>query len=274
MTEIAQPPAPTLRPIPGTVIKSVDVDRHKRARDALAEAERVLADAREHALRAKEAAEQDALERERLACVDGRKEGLEEALVMGAHLLALAQLRDQKIVGALAPSLAQLAVDVAEQIMGKPYDVEVAAAAVSAALTRAQRHRQVRLYVWPDALVRVREAAEAALATRGDGPRLICVEPDPRLEPGRVMLSSEQGYVDLGPGSQLAIASELLRSAFAARIAKLAEGDIDTAPIRDSSRMLQDVPGTGGALHGPVDETPSLEPQSVDHASADTRVVL
>jgi type III secretion system HrpE/YscL family protein len=185
---------------PGMVIKrrtaSVLVDAE--ALRAAAEAE--LASARSEAAEIREAAR-----------ADGRLEGLAEAAVTSARMLAATQMRLQEMTDTLAPSLAKAVTDAVARIIGAPTEPDVVARLLEAALQGAARHRHLQLYVWPEAVDGVNTSLAGIFA---DQDRVasdwVSVHADPRLAPGRMVLATDQGYVELGVAEQLDAAGEAL----------------------------------------------------------------
>lgn len=124
---------------------------------------------------------------------EGRREGAEQAACLIAGATAEAAARLDRIEAAL-PALVAEAV---ANILGA-FDIrDLVAPAVSRALGQLRRGASATIRTSPGCLEQLR----AALAGLGGG--AIRIEPDPGLEDGRCVLSSELGDVELGIEAQV-----------------------------------------------------------------------
>ena len=197
---------------PGSVVKADDagvlIDAQAIHASAMAERDAARAEAADLRQSAREA---------------GYRDGLTEAAAASARILAAGQAQLQAMTDRLAPALAEAATDAAAQIVGEATDPETVGRVIRTALARASRHRQLRLFVWPEAADRVRADLNSASSDTTPPEDLVTVDADPRLTPGRIVLASERGYVELGVAEQLDAAREAISHHLAAELTP--EGD-------------------------------------------------
>lgn len=173
----------------------------------LREAEATLADAR--ALRDQAMRDADALRERTLreALEEGRERGAREA----AALLAQGERQAAERMRALEPALAGLVAETVARVIGEMDRREAVGLATRRALERLRDHRRARISAAPDVVEAVREAVAAASAT-SSGAEVLEVVADERLEPGRTLLSSDRGHVEIGLPAQLAEATRSWRA--------------------------------------------------------------
>lgn len=196
----------------GTVIKAEDAALMIDAAEIRRRAETLRLEAEAEAKRLMEEAREM-----------GQRLGLADAAATSVRMLAATQAHVHTLTLGLAADLADAAAETARQIIGSETDPDVVAALVQTALSRSRRHRQMRLFVWPEAVEHVRAALGPA---DEEAEERVTVQADPRLAPGRMVLASEQGYVELGVAEQVATA----RQTMAERLGQEIERRSDTAP--------------------------------------------
>lgn len=181
------------------VVRRAEVERLRAAQTVMAEARAELARARE---------ETEVLRQSVLA--EARARALKESLQTAARILAEAEAASQLRMRALEPELARLVAATVARVIGALDQDEAVTRATTQALTRLADHRRARIRTAPD----VAEAVRRAVATLPAGAaEVIEVVIDDRLEPGRTILSSDRGHVEIGLADQVAAATEPWRGA-------------------------------------------------------------
>jgi type III secretion protein L len=186
--------------LPGAAAPSRRIDAG--VYEARLEAERVLAEARAAARQLSAAAEADAAAIRASARAEGRSEGLADA----AEMLVWAAGERDRLIAAVEPEVARLALGIAAKILGREAELgpalvqEVAARALSDARERTL----VTLRVHPLDLpaVREREAVLSALVPRVSG---IAWVSDASVGRGGVVVETETGSID----AQLEVVSRI-----------------------------------------------------------------
>lgn len=164
--------------------------------EARAEAERLIAEAREETASIREN-----------AVAEGRAEGLR---AWNERIVAATSARDKALAEAEREIL-QLAVHIAEKIIGEQLrlDPETTVSIVREALKSARRDKDVTIEVHPDA-VAVVEARLDELRRNSPQGALFGVRGDASIAPGGCVVRTEAGTVDAKLESQLACLEELL----------------------------------------------------------------
>lgn len=176
------------------------------------------------AQRAAEAQRADLLEK-------ARARALRDAAQSAARIIAQAETVAHRQMDTLEPALARLVSDTVREVIGA-LDCDAAViGATRQALTRLRDHRRARILTAPD----VADAVKAAIAALDSGPDMapgtsIDVQVDARLAPGRTILSSDRGHVEIGLSHQIARVTEAWASDAGA------DGDIA------AGRALEDSP--------------------------------
>lgn len=124
------------------------------------------------------------------------KDSLQSAMQIIVDTEAMAEQR----MTALEPQLAALISATVAEIIGELDHDEAVERATKQALLRLKDHRRARLLAAPDTAAAVR-AAIAQVGT--SGAEVIDLQVDARLEPGRTVLSSDQGHVEIGLADQI-----------------------------------------------------------------------
>lgn len=149
-------------------------------------------------------------EARRQGYADGRREACAEA----ARLLADAQAQADAYLAALDKDLARLALDVVQRILAAFDDETLALEAARTALLQTRRERHLSLIVGPELVAAMRRMI-ADMATPGDGAMRVTVEADARLDGGRCILATRDGYVELGAREQLGAMARSLEAVIA-----------------------------------------------------------
>jgi len=153
----------------------------------LRDADKILADA--EALKEKAEADAEALyisTRDR-ASTDAQR----DATTRLAEVVGGAELEAKKRLDALEDDIAALVAETVTQVIGDMDQSEAIRAATRNALTRFADQRRLRLRAAPD-------VAETIVDATADAGSAVEVTTDPRLEPGRVLVSSENGHAEIG----------------------------------------------------------------------------
>lgn len=177
----------------GRILRQDDVQ-------ALRTADRLLHDAK--AMHARALAEVDALRDETLR--RARAEALRERATAAATMIARAEIDAETRLRNLEPEIGRLVADTVLQVIGALDGAEAVTRATASALERLKDHRRARIRVAPD----VADAVRAAVASvGGTGAEVMSVTVDERLEPGRCILSSGAGHVEIGLAAQIEAAT-------------------------------------------------------------------
>ncbi len=131
---------------------------------------------------------------------DARAEALRERTKAAAAMIARAEIEAETRLRALEPELGRLVADTVLKVIGAVDAPEAVMRATTLALSRLKDHRRARIHVAPDIAEPVRQAVAAAGDT---GAEVISVVVDDKLEPGRCVLSSHQGHVEIGLAAQV-----------------------------------------------------------------------
>lgn len=161
---------------------------HKRAKEALVEAEAAAQVRYDEIIQAAEA--------------KARQQGAQAA----AKIVSDAEAATRTRMQSLEPALAQLVSQTVAQVIGEMDQEEAVRRATSQALFQLREHRRARIRTAPDVLKAVRDAV-AHLPADPDGIEILDVQADERLEPGRATLTSDTGHVELGLADQIASAT-------------------------------------------------------------------
>jgi type III secretion protein L len=174
--------------------------------EALAEARRIRAEAEEAARALRESSERAALELREAAYQEGR----EAALLEFAQLLLDARERRDAAVASAERDVLTLAVKLAEKIIGREIERDLAALAdiVAAALRHARQNEALTVRVNPADLPSV-EAHRTRLDPAGRA-RFLDLVADPRVGPGGCVIESESGTVDAQLETQLRVLERAL----------------------------------------------------------------
>jgi len=141
-----------------------------------------------------------------------RARAAEEGAARAVGLLAAAEQRAARLLEASGGELTELAVRVAEKILGEALRLQPErVTTIVAQCLRSARGARLRLRVCPADLALVEEALPALRGAAPDA-AVLALEPDPQLTPGDCVIESELGQVDGRLAVQLAALREALRS--------------------------------------------------------------
>ncbi len=186
-------------------MRRAEVERLRTAASVMAEAEAHLARAREEA---------EALRQAILA--EARAGALKESLQTAARIVAEAEAASQVRMRTLEPELARLVAATVARVIGALDQDEAVIRATRQALLRLADHRRARIRAAPDIAEAVRQAVAALPAGAAEVVEVIV---DERLDPGRTILSSDRGHVEIGLADQVAAATEPWRGSDEAPVA-------------------------------------------------------
>ena len=157
----------------------------------LRQADAILRDAEQHS----QASRQQAEQHQRDLMAEARNKALRESARTAARVLAEAEAAGQRRLTDLEPELARLVAMTVRRIIGDYAPHDAAHRAALTALRQMRDHRRGRIFAAPDTL----EPVERAVADLGpDGPQIIGVHPDPALDAGRAVLTSDHGSAEIG----------------------------------------------------------------------------
>lgn len=131
------------------------------------------------------------------ARLEGRRQGLDEGRQAAVEALARRQAELDRWQAAAEPALAELALNIARQLIGELSPGERLLALTRQALTDFRQDQALVLQLAPGEA----EAARLPLAEAGLS---LTVDADPSLSPGQARLGRGQGAVELGVEAQLA----------------------------------------------------------------------
>ena len=175
------------------ILSTDEVDTLFGVQALIDEAENALADAIEEGEKRKE----EILE-------EARQRMLQDSASHAARVLMDAEAAAERQMRSLEPTLARLVAQTVRQLIGDMDENLATERAVTQALTRLKDHRRARITAAPD----VADSVRAAVANAGGhGAEVIEIKVDPALEPGRTVLSSDRGFVELGLAAQIAQAN-------------------------------------------------------------------
>ena len=182
------------------ILRAGKVADWQEGRATLAEAQRLAEEIRV-------AAEAEAQEAKRQAVEDGRRAGAQEA----AQLLIETAAKLDQDLEAIERRLADLVMEVVEQILGEFDDRELLLRATRHALSMLRRDRQLTVYVAPSDAADLRRRLEQDLAAE-DPLAVPIVQGDSKLAPGSCVIASAVGFVEAGVEAQLAAFRAALRA--------------------------------------------------------------
>lgn len=161
------------------IIRREDIPTIRDADALFAKAQAALSTAQEQAEQLRIAATEEAA-----------RHAAEQSVLRISSLISKAEREVTERLQQLEPEIAGLVADVVRQVVGDMDRTEAIRAATQTALHRFREHRQIRLTAAPDIVEDVLEAVPP-------GPE-IAVRSDPRLDAGRVILSSDRAHADIG----------------------------------------------------------------------------
>lgn len=158
----------------------------------LRQTDAILRDAEQHSQASRAQAEQH----QRDLMAEARGKALRESARTAARVLAEAEAAAQRRLTALEPELARLVAMTVRRIIGDFAPHDAAHRAALTALRQMRDHRRGRIFAAPDTL----EPVERAVADLGPdgGPQILGIHPDPALDAGRAVLTSDHGSVEIG----------------------------------------------------------------------------
>lgn len=166
------------------ILSRAELDRLRTADRILAEAETTRQQSREQGAR---------LQQEMLG--EARLAALREATRTASRLIAQAEAAAEARLRNIEPELARLVARTVRSILGEFEPEEASYLAARQALARLRDHRHGRIFADPGLLAPINRAVDALGA---DGPEILSVAPDPALEPGRALLTSDRGSAEIG----------------------------------------------------------------------------
>lgn len=148
-----------------------------------------------------------ALEAEREKILkDARDRALRDSTQAASKIIMEAEAAAEKRINSLEPVIAQLVSATVAQIIGEIDRDDAVERATANALLQLKSHRQARVTSAPDVANAVRRAVHK---TAGHGADVVDFEVDERLEPGRTLLSSDHGHVEIGLEDQIKAVCEV-----------------------------------------------------------------
>ena len=188
------------RPNRPGVLESEVYDAHTRAKEILSEAE-----AEAGALLAKAHAEHDAV------VAAARELGRQEGLASMTEMLLKAKQECSQIIAASEPQVVQLALSVAEKIIGHALqaDEELLLSITAQAIESVRQQHELVLRVNPDDAVFLRNSRKKLMDMLGRTKDL-AVREDPEIERGGCIIETENGTVDAQLKTQLQVLELLL----------------------------------------------------------------
>ena len=171
------------------IMRREEIETLRRAEALLAEAKAVL----ERAQREAEALRVRIVE-------EAQARARAESARTAAGIVARAEAAASERMNRIEPQLAALVSRTVAEIIGSLDVTEAARLATRTALGRLHDHGRARIHAAPD----VAEAVRGAVASMKDpGPEIVDVAIDPALEPGRTIVTSERGSVEIGLAAQI-----------------------------------------------------------------------
>ncbi|MEM6340919.1 MAG: hypothetical protein AAF729_07205 [Pseudomonadota bacterium] len=148
-----------------------------------------------------------ALDAERSAILEeARQRAIRDSMQAATRIVVDAEQAAHKRLSTLEPQVAALVSATVAQVIGQMDQNEAVTRATCNALEKLKSHRRARILTAPDVATAVRNAIDQ-LGT--DGAEIVDFEVDERLEPGRTVLSSDHGHVEIGLSDQIAAACEV-----------------------------------------------------------------
>jgi|GEM_PF-3510340 len=179
----------------GRIISRTEVERLRAAELVISEAK----ESRKQTLEEAEVKKQEILE-------GARARALKESAQAATRLIVDAEISAERRLKALEPELARMVSETVTKIIGSMETDDAVIRATTQALVRLRNHRRARILVAPD----VADAVCQAVANLSDNAaEIVDVQVDPRLEPGRTILSSDLGHVEIGLPAQMEAATSV-----------------------------------------------------------------
>lgn len=172
---------------PATILRSDELRQLRQAESILRDAETARRDSETAA-----AAEAQSV------LTEARQKALRDSARTAARLIAQAEAKAQERLVGLEPELARLVAHTVRQIVGDFAREEATYHAALTALRQFREHRRGRVFAAPDIAAPIDRAVEDAGAS---GPEILDVHTDHALEPGRAVLTSDQGSAEIGLGA-------------------------------------------------------------------------
>lgn len=160
----------------------------------LREADSILRDAEATRQRSQDAA----VQMEKTAINEARRRALQESARTASRLIARAEEAAEARLRNMEPELARLIAQTVRTILGNFEPEEATYLAALHALTQMRDHRKGRIFASDEMVGPVRRAVDAL---GPDGPEILSVISDPALDPGRAVLTSDRGSVEIGLGA-------------------------------------------------------------------------
>lgn len=135
-----------------------------------------------------------------------RERAMRDSMQAANKVVMDAEAAAQSRLQSLEPQVAALVSATVAQVIGQMDQSEAVTRATKQALLNLKDHRRAHIISSPDVAAAVREAVNQIGA---DGADIIDVQVDERLEPGRTLLSSDKGHVEIGLADQIAAISEV-----------------------------------------------------------------
>lgn len=147
------------------------------------------------------------LDRERAEILEeARTRAMRDSMQAATKVVMDAEAAAQSRLQSLEPQVAALVSATVAQVIGDMDQSEAVTRATREALLNLKDHRRARVISSPDVAAAVRAAVNQI---GNDGADVIEVAVDERLEPGRTVVSSDKGHVEIGLADQIAAISEV-----------------------------------------------------------------
>ncbi|WBU57182.1 hypothetical protein [Paracoccus sediminicola] len=166
------------------ILSRDEVGRLRAADRILRDAERAERESREHSAKL----EQDIVSEARL-------KAMRESARTAASLIARAEEAAEARLRDLEPELARLVAQTVRSILGDFEPEEASYLAARQALSKLRDHRRGRIFAAPEMAGPVGRAVDDL---GENGPEILSVIPDPAMERGSAVLSSDRGSTEIG----------------------------------------------------------------------------
>lgn len=136
---------------------------------------------------------------------EARARALRDSMQAATKVIVDAEAAAQNRLKALEPQVAALVSSTVAQVIGDMDRSEAVTLATKEALLQLKDHRRARITTASDVAQSVREAVAQI---GNDGAEVVDIQVDERLEPGRTVVSSDRGHVEIGLDDQIAAVTE------------------------------------------------------------------
>lgn len=132
---------------------------------------------------------------EKAAVNEARLRALQESTRTASRLIAQAEEAAEARLRNMEPELARLIAQTVRMILGNFEPEEASYLAAAHALSQMRDHRRGRIFAADEMVGPVRRAVDELTE---HGPEILSVISDPALDPGRAVLTSDRGSVEIG----------------------------------------------------------------------------